>query len=151
MIWEILHILAMFIAFGFTTGVGILLMAISRSGDVRTIRTAAKIARPLQIAGGIILVVGIIFGFGAAAAVGYDLMSKWLVIAYVLAVLLLIIGVGVHGAWAARLAKAAAASPDDQPSSDLTAVLDDRLVAIAGPVSGLIWIGLIAIMVLRPT
>lgn len=151
MIWEILHILAMFIAFGFTTGVGILLTAIARSGDVRTIRTAVKVARPMQIAGGILILIGIIFGFGAAAAVGYDLMSKWLVIAYVLAVLLLIIGVGVHSAWAARLAKAAAASPDDQPSADLSAVLDDRLVAVAGPVSGLLWIGLIAIMVVRPT
>jgi uncharacterized membrane protein len=149
-IWEILHILAMFIAFGFTTGMGILMTTIVQRGDVRTIRTALKVARPLQIAGSIVLVVGIVFGFGAAAAVGYDLTTKWLVIAYVLAALLLIFGVGIHAAWSIRLSKAAEASPEDHPSAELTAVLGDRLVAAAGPISGLLWIALIAVMVLRP-
>ena len=150
MIWEILHILAMFIAFAFTTGVGILMTAIAQRGDVRTIRTAVKVARPLQIAGTVVLVVGIVFGFGAAAAVGYDLATKWLVIAYVLVVLLLIVGVGMHAAWSMRLARAADASPEDHPSAQITAVLGDRLVAAAGPASGLLWIALIAVMVLRP-
>jgi hypothetical protein len=151
MIWEILHILAMFVAFAFTTGVGILMTAIAQRGAVPTIRTAVKVARPLQITGTILLLAGIIFGFGAAAVVGYDLASKWLLIAYVLAALLLIFGVGIHAAWSMRLAKAADASPDDHPSPELTAVLGDRLVAAAGPISGLLWISLIAVMVLRPT
>jgi hypothetical protein len=95
-------------------------------------------------------VVGVVFGFGAAAAVGYDLTTKWLVVAYVLVVLLLIVGVGMHAAWSVRLERAADASPEDHPSAELTAVLGDRLVAAAGPASGLLWIALIAVMVLRP-
>lgn len=150
-IWNILHILAMFVAFGFTTGVGIFLTGIARSGDVRTIRAATSVARPLNTAGAIVLLVGIIFGFATAAAVGFSLTSKWLVIAYVLVILLLFIGVGVHRMWAERLAKAAAASPDDHASPELAAVIEDRIVQLAGPISGLLWIAIIAVMVLRPS
>jgi hypothetical protein len=96
------------------------------------------------------LLIGIAFGFATAGAIGYSLTSKWLIIAYVLVALLLIIGVGLHRAWAERLAKAAAASPDDRASAELSAVIDDPVVRLAGPISGLLWIGLIAVMVLKP-
>jgi uncharacterized membrane protein len=149
-LWNILHILAMFVAFGFTTGVGIYLTALAASGDVRLIRAATRGARPLQTAGAVVLLVGVIFGFATAAAIGFSLTAKWLLIAYVLLILLLVIGVGVHRMWAERLAKAAAASPDDHASPELQAVIDDRFVRLAGPLSGLLWIGLVAMMVLRP-
>ena len=148
--WNILHVLAMFVAFGFTTGVGIFLTMIARAGDVRTIRAAASVARSLNTAGAVMLLIGIAFGFATAGAIGYSLTSKWLIIAYVLVALLLIIGVGLHRAWAERLAKAAAASPDDRASAELSAVIDDPVVRLAGPISGLLWIGLIAVMVLKP-
>lgn len=150
-LWSILHILAMFVAFGFTTGVGIFLTAIAQRGDVRTIRMATSIARPLLTAGGVLLGLGVIFGFATAAAIGFSLTSKWLIITYVLVVLLIVTGVAVHRMWAERLAKAAAASPDDQASPELQAVIADRGARIAGPISGLLWIAIIATMVLRPS
>jgi uncharacterized membrane protein len=150
-LWNILHILAMFIAFAFTTGVGIFLTALARTGDVRTIRAAVKVARPLLTAGAVILVLGLIFGFATAAAIGFSLTAKWLIIAYVLVVLLLVVGIGIHRMWAERLAAAAAASPEEHASPQLTAVIDDRGVSLAGPISGLLWIALIAVMILRPT
>jgi uncharacterized membrane protein len=148
--WNVLHVLAMFVAFGFTTGVGIFLTAIARAGDVRTIRAAASIARGLNTAGGILLLIGVAFGFATAGAMGYSLTSKWLIIAYVLVVLLMVIGVGLHRAWAVRLGKAAAASPEDSASEELSAVINDPVVRLAGPISGLLWIGLIAVMILKP-
>jgi len=150
-IWNILHVLGMFIAFAFTTGVGIFLTAIANTREVRTIRAATKIGRSLQTAGIAMLLVGVVFGFATAGAAGYSLTSRWLIESYVLVGLLVIVGAGVHGTWLARLAKAAAASPDDHPSPELAAVVGDRLVRIAGPVSGLIWIALIAVMILRPS
>jgi len=149
--WIILHVLAMFIAFAFTTGVGVYLSAIADTLDVRTIRTAVRIARPLQTAGISILLIGVVFGFATAGAVGFSLTSKWLIEAYVLVALLLIVGLGIHQTWIARLARAAAASPDDHASPELATVVADRLVRIAGPVSGLLWIALIAIMILKPS
>ena len=146
----VLHILAMFIAFGFTTGTGILLTAIASGGDVRSIRAAAKAIRPFQIAGGIILLVGVIFGFGAAQMAGFNLGATWLIVTYVAVALLLFSGMGIHGRWSAKLAAAAAASPDDKPSAELTAVIGDPLVRAVGPFSGLLWILIISMMVIKP-
>jgi hypothetical protein len=150
-IWIVLHVVAMFIAFAFTTGVGIHVSAIAATLDVRAIRTAVRIARPMQMAGTTIMLVGVIFGFVSAASVGFSLTSKWLVEAYVLLALLMLIGVGVHGTWLARLAQAASTSGDDHASPELSAVVADRFVRVAGPVSGLLWIALIAVMVVKPS
>jgi uncharacterized membrane protein len=150
-VWNILHVFAMFVAFAFTVGVGIYLTAIADTKDVRTIRAAAKIARPLQIAGAVVLLAGVIFGVATANTMGFSLESRWLSEAYVLVGLLFIVGVGVHQSWTARLSRAANASPDDHASPELAAVLGDRLVRIAGPVSGLIWIALITLMIVRPS
>ena len=42
--------------------------------------------------------------------------------------LLLVFGIGIHSPWIGKLSAAANASPDDKPSPELTALLDDRLV-----------------------
>jgi predicted integral membrane protein DUF2269 len=146
----VLHILAMFVAFAFTTGTGIVLSAIANNGDVRAIRAAAKATRPFQIAGGIILIIGLIFGFGAAQMAGFNLGARWLVVTYVCVALLLYFGLVVHRGWSAKLAAAAAASPENTPSAELLAVIGDPLVRIAGPVSGILWIAIIAMMVVKP-
>ena len=150
LILTILHILAMFVAFAFTTGVGILAVAVANSGDVRTIRVMTRVVTPFLRAGTWILLAGVIFGFGTASAEGYALGSKWLITAYVLVILIFGIGAGVHQAWLRRLASAAAASPEDQRSAELVAVTQDRTARIAGPISGLLWIAVIVVMVLKP-
>jgi hypothetical protein len=150
-IWIVLHVVTMFVAFAFTTGVGIFVSAIAETRDVRAIRTAVRIGRPLQTAGIIIMLVGVVFGFASAASVGFTLTAKWLVEAYVLLALLLIMGVFVHRTWFARLALATSTSDDDRASPELSAVVADRSVRIAGPVSGLLWIALIAVMIVKPS
>jgi uncharacterized membrane protein len=146
----LLHILAAFIAFAFTTGVGIALTAIANTGDVRALRTAVRVMRPFNAAGGILLIVGVILGFGAAQMAGYSLGSTWLLVTFVAVALLLVFGLGMHMPWTAKLRAAAAASPDDKPSTELQALIDDRLVRAAGPISGLLWILILAMMVYRP-
>lgn len=150
-VWIVLHVVAMFVAFGLTTGIGIHVSAIAATRDVRAIRTAVRIARPLQTAGLICMLAGVVFGFASAASAGFSLTSTWLVEAYVLLALLLIVGVGVHKTWLGRLARAASASSDESASPELSAAIGDRLVRIAGPISGILWIALIAVMILRPS
>jgi hypothetical protein len=144
------HVLAMFIAFALTVGVGITATAVAGTREVRAIRAATKIAQPLSLTGGIMLLVGAIFGFVAATSSGFDLGSAWLVVGYVCLGLLWIFGFTVHRTWLVRLERAALASPDDHPSAEVDALLGDRLVQIAGPVSGLVWITAIAAMVMKP-
>ena len=146
----LLHVLVVFTAFAFTTGVGIALTAIADTRDVPAIRTAVRVIRPFNAAGAILLIVGVILGFGAAQMSGYPLTSLWLKVTFVAVALLLYSGLGVHQPWTGRLRAAAAASPDDRPAADLQAVIDDKFVRAAGPISGLLWIVIIAMMVLRP-
>jgi protein-S-isoprenylcysteine O-methyltransferase Ste14 len=148
--WTFLHVLSMFVAFALTTGVGIAATAIAGTRDVRAIRAAAKIAQPLQLAGATLLVLGIIFGLFSARAEDLDLASTWLAVGAACALLIVIIGAVVHRGWLVRLAKTAATSPDDRPSVELGAVIDDKFARAAGPVSGLLWITAIAMMVLKP-
>lgn len=148
---SVLHVLAMFVAFAFTTGAGIVMAAIANAGDVRVIRIVSKTMLPFQAAGGVVLVLGVVFGFGTAVTAGFTLTSKWLIVAYVLAALIIFIGLGIHGPWTRRLAAAAASSPDGAASPELSAVLSDRTVRMAGPISGLLWIAVIAVMVLKPS
>ncbi|HEY7980916.1 MAG TPA: hypothetical protein VID19_05485 [Candidatus Eremiobacteraceae bacterium] len=150
MTWTFLHVLSVFIAFALTTGVGIASTAIAGTRDVRAIRATAKIAQPLQLTGAILLAAGIILGFLSARSAGYDLASPWLATGFACAVLLLVIGFTVHRVWFLKLAKAVAASPDDQASPEVNAIIDDKLARAAGPVSGLLWIIAIAMMVLKP-
>jgi hypothetical protein len=149
-IWTILHILAMFIAFAFTTGVGILVAAVANSGSVSAIRTVTRVVAPFQRVGSAVLLLGVVFGMATAMTVGYGLTANWIVAGYVLVALILAIGLGVHQPWIGRLAAAAAASPDDRVSPELAAVTTERMVRIAGPVSGLLWIAVISVMVLKP-
>lgn len=148
--WTFFHVLAMFIAFALTVGVGITTTAVANTRDVRAIRVATKIAYPLQLAGGILILIGVIFGFVTAKVAGFSLGSSWIVASLVCALLLWIVGYGVHRSWLVRLAAAAAASPDDRASTEVNAIIDEKIVQAAGPVSGLIWIAAIAMMVLKP-
>jgi len=141
----------MFIAFALTTGVGIFSSIIVRTGNVPAIRTAVRASIPLHSAGGALILVGVIFGFATATSAGFSLTSHWLIAAYVLAALILIIGFGVHRPWVLRVVAAAAASPDDRMSPELAASVGERPAQLAGPISGLLWIAVIAIMVLRPS
>lgn len=58
------HILTMFIAFALTTGTGIAVSAIISSADVRAIRVATRVGRPLILGGSAMLIVGVLLGFG---------------------------------------------------------------------------------------
>jgi hypothetical protein len=148
--WTFFHVLSMFIAFALTVGVGIYLGAIAGTRDVRAIRVAAKIAYPMELAGAIFILVGVIFGFVTASVAGFNLGSTWLTVSFVCVGLLWLIGFAVHRSWLVRLARAAAASPDDRASAEVNAIVDEKFVQAAGPISGLIWITAIAMMVLKP-
>jgi len=139
-VWTAVHLLAVFVAFALTAGVGIVLRGVAQTGDVRAIRIAAKAARPLFMVGGITLVLGIIFGFGAAGALGVSLSARWLIASYALVALLLILGFAILMPWGRRLGVAAASSPDDSPSSELLRVAHDKLARAAGPIMGLVWL-----------
>lgn len=143
------HVLLVFIAFSLSSGVGILVQAVVATGDVRAIRSASNAARPLHIVGGVVLLLGIVFGFADAARQGFGLTSPWLIVTYVLVALLLILIGAFIAPWSAQIERAAANSPDDRPSPELAAAMKSRK-RVAAPLAGLVWVAIILVMVLKP-
>jgi|SRR5215472_19024477 len=150
MIAVFFHVLAVFVAFALTTGVGIFLIQIVRSGDVRAIRVAARAASMLQPGGGILLLVGVALGFYAESALGYSESAGWLVTSQVAVLLILLDGFLVRMPWVGRIAKAAQASPDDRPSDELQRLMTSKLEMATAPISGLLWLIIIVMMTMKP-
>src|SRR5271165_3043649 len=144
------HVAMVFVGFALTTGIGIGLTQIVHAGDVRATRVAARSALPLATAGGVVLIVGVLFGSATAAKVGFSLSESWLVLTYVFVGLIILDGFFIRLPWVSKLAKAAQASPDDQPSEELRELSESRLAAVTGPLSGLLWLGTLIMMTVKP-
>ncbi|HXM19505.1 MAG TPA: hypothetical protein VN934_11950 [Candidatus Tumulicola sp.] len=144
------HVAIVFVGFALTVGTGIFLTQIIQGGDVRSIRTAVNAAIPAQTTGGVLVLISAIIGFFAAINLGFDLHARWLSISMVLVVILLLEGFGRRYPRLLRLAKAAKDSPEDQPSPELRALLVDRFEGLGNAVSGIIWLSLLVMMIVKP-
>jgi hypothetical protein len=144
------HVAFVVIAVAFTVGVGAFFSLIVGSGNVAAIRTAAPPAIRLSTAGGILLIVGAIVGFGAAARLGYPLTATWLVVTYVLVAILLLDGFFHRVPWMRKVEAAARASADDKPSIELLALGSDRTIIAGAPISGLLWLTILIMMTVKP-
>lgn len=144
-----LHVLAMFIAFALTAGTGIFSTFIAMSADPNIIRVSMNISRRLNMIGGISMLVGILIGFGIASKMGYSLASPWLVVTYVCIVLMFVLLGAVLGPWA-RGVEAAVKAAGSQSTPELVAAVNQPGGRIAGPLVGVLWIIIIAMMVLKP-
>lgn len=149
--WKFLHIAFMFGAVGMFVGGGILDNRVQQSRDVRAIRTVIAAESRLAPVAGVLMVLGIIFGFVTAVAGGFDLLAPWLLITYGLVLVVILIGALYHGPHDKRLEEAVAASSDDQASSQLTALITGtggrRVVNV---IDGLLWAAIIFVMVVKP-
>jgi hypothetical protein len=144
------HVAFVVVAIALTVGVGIFFSMIVGSRNVAAIRTAAPMASRLSTGGGILLIVGAIFGFGAAAGLGYPLNSTWLIVTYVLVAIILVDGFFHRLPWMRKVEAAARASADDKPSDELLALGSDRTIIAGGPISGLVWLTILIMMTVKP-
>ncbi len=147
---KFLHILFMFTAVSMFVGGEFYLMAIERGRDVPAIRRANAAGKKLDPVGGVAFTLGVGFGIATAIVGPFDLTQGWLILAYVLSGLILAKGLGYWTPRAKRIEEAAAASPDDAPSAELTALLErpaDRVMVV---VDLLLWTGIIFVMVVKP-
>lgn len=150
-LWTFLHIVCIFGAIALLIGGGTVNNLIQRSKDVRAIRgVIAAEGRLAPVAGGLMLA-GIVFGFVTAFAGDFDLTAPWLLISYGLLLAIVLTGALYHGPRGTRLKEAAAASPEGEPSSDLTEVIaGTRVDRVIPTVDSLLWLALIFMMVVKP-
>lgn len=118
-----LHIATMFGVIAVALGSAVLLRVAARSGNVRSIQGVAEAAVSVARFIAPAFIVGGIFGLATAIVTGYNLLTPWLVIAYVLFAFGAAIGALGEGRWTAQVAAAAAADPGATPGAALAAVL----------------------------
>jgi hypothetical protein len=140
LILKFLHIAVMFTAVAISTGPELVLRGVARSGDVRAIRAGYAIADRIGKAIPPAFFIGVILGLLTAWAGGFNFLSAWLLIAYVLFVVAMI----------PHVAALAARSPDEAPSAELATALADRRAKVLFAVEALIVLAFIFDMVLKP-
>ena len=145
-----LHIVSMFAAVAASYGPLAMLQLAIRHGETQTVRGVTSSARVITLSIPFFYVIGAIFGVLAALNANYNLLAPWLLIAYVLFIVLMVVGAAVIGPWAERIGKIAATSPDGPFSPELQAVVDDQRVKLVRGIDGGAVVLLIFDMVVKP-
>lgn len=149
-VWKFLHIAAMFGAVSIFVGQGMLSAGIARTGDVRAIRRALAAEARFQPAGGALFLLGIVFGFVAALTGDFDLTAPWLLTAYGLVAMTIVIGIVYHGPRGKNLQTLAEASSENELSAPLRGLIEAPSARVVVALDSLIWLAIIYVMVAKP-
>jgi hypothetical protein len=147
---KFLHVFATILAITLFVGPELLIRVVILSGNVPAIRAVLAGQRRLDPFAIIAFVVGIGAGIATALLQGWSLWEPWLVIAYVLAVAVVLLGVLVYTPKARRLERLAEESPVEGPSAKLLAAMRSPANNLALVASLAVWTALILDMVLKP-
>lgn len=148
---KFLHVITIIAAIGLAEGAILPTILAARRRDVAALQAGfavgevgEKIANPLAL-------VSILFGIGAALVGQIDLTVSWLVGSYLL--LGAAIGMGIVGGFRhdQRIRAAAQASPTDEPSAELVALLDHPWTGVVAFGPPLLMAGVVFMMVIKPT
>ena len=149
LIWKFLHILAMFAGVTMLFAYEIVIHRAAAAKEVEVVRSIGKRRTLVESWGIALIVLGIVFGVITAVVGPYDLTQTWLLTAYGIVAILIVLGAGPETAWLNRLVAAADADPGDGSSAGFAAAMRD-------PRRNLIWISavlyaaVIFVMVTKP-
>ena len=121
-----LHIVFMFAGVAAADGMGFLVFRIAGTRDVAAIRTTYRLMRPITVAVVPLFFIGLIFGVISIFAIGFDPFEPWLLIAYALFVIQVLLGSLFVDRWHGRVGAAVMAEDADPNSGELQAALNDR-------------------------
>ena len=149
-LWTFLHIFTMFLALTVIVGGALLATTVIRRRVIDGMRTYFRLAPRIDSVGAILFVAGIVFGVINAIVGGWDLLSGWLIVAYVLVIAAVLSG-AVMTPYLKRVKAALDANEGDEPGAELQALLAAPN-ALLGAAALLVIIGLIIWdMVFKPT
>ncbi len=123
---------------------------LSCTGDVRSIRAAFGLAKPLEPIIPFLFTLGGILGFIAVLVRKHGFFESWLVQSYVIFGIAFLLGGAIQGDWIGKVRQAAESSSDDLPSDELHRLLNDRKARYAFWVLYVAVVVVVYIMVIKP-
>ena len=151
-IWKLVHILAMFAAFGLLLVPLFLLLGVGRSGDVHAAKAIYTPSKALGRLGFAFFFVGLAGGFATMVTAGWSDTAPWLVATYVLLVLVAVLDATVMGPWRKRVERALASlGPGSAPPVELADVFRHPRPVLYGWATTLALLAIVSLMVLKPS
>jgi len=150
LIVKFLHIATMFTAVALSLGPAVLIRFVARNRNARSIQAVAEGTFSLSRFIGPIFGLGLIFGLITAFVGGFNFLAPWLVLAYVLFAVGIIVGAGGEGPWTAEVARVAAENTEPTAGPALVAVLTSARANFLFWAFALILAALIFDMVVKP-
>lgn len=145
---KFLHILSMFLAVTLLFSPDIVFYRAAAARDVHTMRRVGSLSRMVVNAGIILFFVGLAFGFLTALTGGFDLTAPWLIMAYVLVALIIVLGAAIENPHYIKVSAAAERS-GEQFSEELERLVRSPLKHL-GWLSAALYGGIIYTMVTKP-
>jgi hypothetical protein len=145
-----LHVLSMFSAVAAAYGPAFLTHRAAATRHVPTIRGVFSMTKALGPLVPVFFIGGFVFALIAIFTEGFNPFRPWLLIAYVLFAIGMFTGIRIHAPWAQAVGRAAEASPDAAPSSELNQALDSPQETFAYWLDYAVVIGIIFDMIIKP-
>lgn len=159
LVFKLLHILSMFAAVTTLFATQLMLVEAVRHRDAAAIHRIARHGHLIENVGVGLFFVGIGFGVATAITGSFNLIAPWLVIAYVLVIVILVVGGLVESPIMARLAEAAKAaeatesaeaSGDGSPADELVRQISRSRLGLLTIASSALYAAVIYVMVFKP-
>ncbi|HYH27155.1 MAG TPA: DUF2269 family protein [Actinomycetota bacterium] len=147
-LWKTLHIISMFLAFAFFMAPNLFAVVALRTRDGGAIKRTVEGAKIFDRLGGASIGLGVVFGIITALTGDISLLSGWLVTAYILLALIIIVGEGLV---APRLRRVAAAIGEQGTMSpDAQALIRSSGLGVLTLVPPALFLGVVYVMVNKP-
>lgn len=150
MVLKFAHIGTMFMAVGVAVGTEIMAHRVANTADVNAIRTFFSQAKPVMALVPILYVSGFAFCLAAGIFGAFDLFAPWLLLAYGLFFLTLVLHRTIGAPWFERMTALSAAAADGPSSPELSASIHDRRANMLFWYTIAMVIGFVFIMVVKP-
>ena len=145
-----LHISTIFTAMTIAYGPSLVLRIVYSTRQVAPIRTVLPVVMRIGPVLPALFGLGGLFGLLTAIAFGFDLLAPWLVIAYVLFAVMMLIGVTEQRTWPLRLARALDKTPDGPVTPEIVELFSSSRTLAFAVVDLVVVFGLIFDMVVKP-
>lgn len=145
-----LHITVMFAAIGVAYGGGLVMRMAYVTGQVAAVRGVGMALARSAPAIPILFISGGTLGLLTAISFGQNLLAPWLIIAYLLFAVAMVIGIKENRSWAAKMGALLATTPDGPLTPEVRAMFTDRRVVTLTLVEYVIVVSIIFDMVVKP-